>query len=306
VNLDRAQRSREDTVLQAEAAARAAEGSLAIAERQLEEAEALLAVGAIASSEVQGLRAQRDQAESGALQARDALSRSRRAEDEDLALLDLQLRQADVQVRQARESVNDAVVRSPFDGEVAEIFTEVGEFIGAGAPVARVLGGGAQLASFSVPPEDAPAIEALGTVTVVSSGREIPATVERVERQAQQARLATITATLDPDAPEVTSGTVAEVRYDVVLGEGLVVPSGALTADAGRTYVFVVEGGADDAVARRVEVRVATESGNQAVVVGVPESALTVGTAVVSPRPLDVRDGTRVRVVEVGPAATSP
>ena len=67
-----------------------------------------------------------------------------------------------------------------------------------------------------------------------------------------------------------------------------------------------VEGGADDAVARRVEVRVATEAGNQAVVVGVPGSALEVGTAIVSPRPLDGRDGTRVRVVDVEPAGTPP
>jgi HlyD family secretion protein len=306
INLERAQRAREDTVLQAEAAARAAEGNLEIAQRALEEAEALLAVGAVASSEVQALRAQRDQAESGALQARDAVARSRRAEDEELALLDLQLRQAEVQVRQAREAVGDAVVRAPFDGEVAEVFTEVGEFVGAGSPVARVLGSGPQLATFSVPPEDAPRIEAARSIVISSAGREIAATVTRVERQAQQARLVTITATLDDGAPVVPSGSVAEVRYEVVLGAGLVVPSGALTADAGRTYVFVVQGDADAAIAARVEVRVVAETGNQAVVVGVPATALAAGAMVVAPRPLDVRDGTRVRVVEVGPPAAAP
>ncbi|MBA2666712.1 MAG: HlyD family efflux transporter periplasmic adaptor subunit [Trueperaceae bacterium] len=304
INVERAQRSREDTIAQAEAAARAAEGNLALALRQYEEAEALLAVGAVASADVQALRAQRDQAESAALQARDALARSRRAEGEDIALLDLQLRQAEVQVRQAREAVDEAVVRAPFDGEVAELFTEVGEFIAAGSPVARVLGSGAQLASFSVPPEDAPRIEALGTVSVAWAGREIPATVTFVERQAQQSRLATITATLGEGAPPVASGSVAEVRYEVVLGEGLVVPSGALSADAGRTYVFLVAGDDEAPVARRVEVRVVVESGNRAVVLGVPDGSLEVGAVVVSPRPLDVRDGTRVRVVEVGAADT--
>jgi hypothetical protein len=84
----------------------------------------------------------------------------------------------------------------------------------------------------------------------------------------------------------------------VVLGTGLIVPSGALTADAGRTYVYLVEGAAGAQVARRTEVRVAVESGNQAVVVGVPDDRLTSGAVVVSPRPLDVRDGTPVRVVQ--------
>jgi HlyD family secretion protein len=301
VQLDRARRGRDDTVLQAEAAARAAEGTLALAQRQYEEAEALLDLGAVASSDVQALRTQRDQAESAALQARDAVTRSRRAEDEELALLELQLRQAEVQVRQAREALDEATVRAPFAGEVAELFTEVGEFVGAGSPVARLLGTGAQLASFSVPPEDAERIEAVGRVDVVVAGLELPAVVSRVERQAQQARLATVTATL-AEGPRVPSGSVGEVRYEVVLGEGLVVPSGALTADGGRTFVFVAIGEGDSAVARRVEVRVVAESGNQAVVVGIPEGALGEGAAVVSPRPLDVRDGTRIRIIEVAGA----
>jgi HlyD family secretion protein len=189
-------------------------------------------------------------------------------------------------------------VRAPFAGEVAELFTEVGEFVGAGSPVARLLGSGPQLASFTVPPEDAQRIEALGRVTVVVAGLELPATVSRVERQAQQARLATVTATLD-EGPLVPSGSVGEVRYDVVLGEGLIVPSGALTADGGLTYVFVVAGEGDATVARRVEVRVAAETGNQAVVAGVVPGTLVEGSAVVAPRPLDVRDGTRIRVVDV-------
>jgi HlyD family secretion protein len=298
VNLDRALRSFDDAVAQAEAAARAAEGSLGLAQRQLEEAEALLRLGAVASSEVQGLRAQRDQAESAAIQARDAVARARRAEQEDIALLELQLAQAEVQVAQAAAALDDAVVRAPFSGEVAEVFVEAGEFVGAGSPVARLLGDGPQLARFSVPPEDAVLIEAMGSVTVVHAGRELPAQVTRVERQAQQARLATVTATLSGEAPRLPSGTVAEVRYEVVLGTGLIVPSGALTADAGRTYVYLVDGAAGAQVARRTEVRVAVESGNQAVVVGVPDDRLTSGAVVVSPRPLDVRDGTPVRVVQ--------
>ena len=302
INLQRARSQSVDGVAQAQAGLRAAEGSLAVAQRQLDEAEALLELGAVASAEVQALRAQRDQAQSAALQAADALARAGRVEDEELALLELQARQAEVQLRTARQALEEAVIRAPFAGEVAQLLVEAGEFVGAGSPVARLLGLEAQLASFSVPPEDVSAIEIAGSVTIELGGSSLPATVTRVERTAQQARLATVVATLDQGAPRLPSGAVAEVRYEVLLGSGPVLPSSALSAEAGRTYVFQVAERDGVTVAQRTEVRVVAESGNQAVVAGVVAEALSSGAQVIAPRPLDVRDGTRVRITEVAGA----
>jgi|GEM_PF-138573 len=302
INLQRARSQAVDGVAQAEAGLRAAEGNLAVAQRQLDEAEALLDLGAIAAADVQALRAQRDQAQSGALQAADALARARRVDVEDLALLELQERQAEVQLRQAREAFAESVIRAPFAGEVAELLVETGEFVGAGAPVVRLLGLEAQLASFSVPPEDVAALEAAGRVSIDYAGETLHATVTRTERSAQQARLATVVATLDPSAPRLPSGAVAEVRYEVLLAAGPMLPSSALSAEGGRTFVFQVVSDGERSVARRTEVRVVAESGNQAVVSAVEAGSLTLGAQVIAPRPLDVRDNTRVRVVEVAPA----
>jgi len=297
IQLERARRSSTDAGEQAVAGAAAAEQNLALARRQLVEAESLLELGAVASTDVDALRAQVAQAESAALQAREAVDRAGRADVEDLALLELQVQQAEVQLRQANDALAETVVRAPFAGDVAELFVEVGEFVGAGSPVARLLGSGPKVASFTVPPEDAPLLEAAGSVTIDYAGLELEATITRLERQAQQARLVNVLAAIDEGAPRTPPGALAEVRYDVTLGEGLRVPSGALLADAGRTYVFrvVEEGGTR--VARRIEVRVVAESSNVAIVVGVPEDALAAGDLVVSPRPLDIRDGTPVRVV---------
>lgn len=318
IQLERARRASGDAVDQAAAAARTAEQNLALIDRQLGEAQGLLALGAIAPTDVDALRAQRSQAESVVLQAREAVQRADRADDEDLALLALQVQQAEVQLRQAREALAQTTVRAPFAGDVAETFVEVGEFVGAGSPVARLLGSGPKIASFTVPPEDAPLLERLGAVTIVYAGLELPATIVRLERQAQQARLVTVLAEVGADAPRTPPGALGEVRYEVTLGEGLRVSSAALFADAGRTYVFQVVGAAGApaaaptaadgaggpaatngaaAVARRTEVRVVAESGNVAVVVGVPEAALREGALVISPRPLDVREGTPVRVI---------
>ena len=264
------------------------------------EAEGLLGLGAVAPSDVDALRAQRSQAESAVLQAREAVRRAGRADDEDLALLSLQVQQAEVQLRQARDALAETTVRAPFAGDVAEVFTEVGEFVGAGSPVARLLGNGPKIASFTVPPEDAPLLERLGSVTIDYAGQTFPATIVRLERQAQQARLVTVLAEVGAEAPRTPPGALAEVRYEVTLGEGLRVSSAALFADAGRTYVFQVAADGDErlaGVARRTEVRVVAESGNVAVVVGVVEGALREGSLVIAPRPLDVREGTPVRVI---------
>jgi HlyD family secretion protein len=297
INADRARRASDDAAEQAAAALRTAEQNVALLDRQVEEARALFNLGALAASDLDGLIAQRSQAESGLLQAREAVGRSGRAESEDLALLDLQVQQAEVGLRQAREALFETIVRAPFVAEVAELFVEVGEFVGAGSPVARLLGVGAQIGAFTVSPEDASALEAQGTLTFLYLGTELQARIVRLERNAQQARLVSVIAELDPAAPRLPAGALAEVRYTITLAEGLQVASGALFADAGRNYVFVVD---DAGVARRREVRVVAETGNAAIVehvTGTEQGRLEVGTLVISPRPLDVRDGTLVRVV---------
>jgi len=297
INLERAERSSLDAGPQAAISLRSAEQSLALIDRQLSEARDLLSVGAIASSDVAALVAQRSQAEGAVLQARDAVARSSRAQLEELALLELQLQQGEVALRQARDALHESVVRAPFDAEIAELFVEVGEFVGAGTPVARILGSGSQTGSFNVSPEDAAAVEALGELMFTAAGLEVPARIVRIERTAQQARLVRIIAEVAAGAQgTLPAGSLAEVRYTVPLGEGLQVGSGALFADAGRNYVFVID---DAGFARRAEVRVVAEVGNSAIVEAVAggSATLTEGVLVINPRPLDVREGTAVRVV---------
>jgi HlyD family secretion protein len=290
IGLERAQRSAADATAQAAAAQSTASQNLALIVRQQTEAASLLTLGAVSPADVDALAAQRSQAESAVLQATEAVERAARAEQEDLALLTLQVRQAEVGLAQAEQALAETIVRAPFAGEVAETFVEVGEFVGAGTPVARLLGAGPAVASFSVSPEDAPLLEAAGVVNVRYAGLDLPATILRLERSAQQVRLVTVLAQLGADAPRIPPGALAEVRYEVALARGLRIPSGALVAEGGRTFVFVV----DDGVARRREVAVIAETGNTAVVAA---GAIGAGDAIIAPRPLDVREGTRVRVI---------
>lgn len=287
VNLAKAERasagSREQVLLQVEAA----EANAASARRQVEEGRALLATGGIARADLQLLEAQLAQAESALAQAREGLASLDRAGQEDLALLRLQVEQADNAVRQARDALNEAAIKAPFAGEVAEVYVEAGEFVGAGSPAFRLRSATERVATLDLPPEDAEQLLALGTIELQRAGRAVPARIVR-SGQAQGQRLTTLTAELAAGEHPLPPGSSARVEYEIELASGVLLPSGALTVDAGTSYAYVVENGR----AVRRAVTVLAESGGRAAVNGVEA-----GEQVISPLPVDVRDGTKVELL---------
>jgi multidrug efflux pump subunit AcrA (membrane-fusion protein) len=197
--------------------------------------------------------------------------------------------QARVSAEQASDALAEAAVRAPFAGEIVETFVEVGEFAAAGAPTFRIIDVVDREAVFDVGPEDAESLLASGTVTLRFAGRDVVARLVASARPAQQARLVQLTARLEgDDALGIPTGALAEVRYEVNLGEGELVPSGAVSSDGTTTFVLVAEEG----VAVRRDVEVVAEAGARAVVTGLRD-----GDAVIHPRPLDVREGASVRTL---------
>lgn len=287
IDLERARRSSDEGAQQASASAQAARSNVANLRDQVEEVRALVDAGGAARSDLNALQTQLEQAEASLLQAEDAVARAGRSEGEDLALLELNLQQARIQARQAEDALAESEVRAPFAGEVAELFLETGEFAGAGQPAFRLVSADEREAVFDVPPEDADALLAQGEVVLRYAGRELAAPLVASTRSQQQPRLVQLTARLQgDDARGVPTGALAEVRYVVDLAEGLQVPAGAIASESGATWLYLVE----DGVATRVPVDVLAEASATAVVSGVSADA-----AVIHPRPLDVRVGTRVR-----------
>ena len=204
-------------------------------------------------------------------------------------MLELALDSAKVGLAQAQDALDETAIRAPFTGEIAEVFLEVGEFAGAGAPAFRIQTHEDREAVFDVAPEAATALLDVGTVTLRYAGREVPATLTTSARPSQQERLVQLTALLGgADAATIPSGAVAEVRYDVPLAEGLLIPSGAIASESGGTWVYV----AQDGEAVRLAVDVLSEAGATAAVRG---DAIDIETLIIHPRPLDVRIGTLVR-----------
>lgn len=287
VDLEGARRSSSEGAGQASASLRAAEANAQALRDQVEDVRALVEAGGAARSDLRSLEVQLEQAEAQAGQARDAVAQAGRSGSEDLALLELRLESARVQVAQARESVTQTQVTAPFAGEVVELHVEAGEFAAAGSPAFRIQSTGELEAVFDVPPEDAVRLQDQGTVTLRYAGRELPAEIVSSARPAQQPRSVRLTARLnDEAAAAVPAGALADLRYTVTVAQGMLLPSGAISAEAGSTYVYVVR----DGVATRIPVDVLAEAGATAAVEGVDTD-----DRVIAPRPLDVRQGTPVR-----------
>ncbi|MEX2500862.1 MAG: HlyD family efflux transporter periplasmic adaptor subunit [Trueperaceae bacterium] len=290
IDLDRARSSSDEGVGQAEAALRAAEANVRNLRNQVEEVRELVAIGGAARTDLASLEAQLVQAESQRVQAQDAVARAGRSDGEDLALLQLVLEQAQVQRRQAQQAVDDARVTAPFAGRVAELYLEAGEFAGAGQPAFRLLSDDRLEADVDVPPADADHLLTGGAFDLRYGARSVCAEVTGSARRAEQPRLVRVTLRIDPgDEGPIPVGALLDLSYRVRLAEGYLVPSGAISAEAGTTWVHTVASG----VAVREPVEVLAESGATAAVASLPDDAV-----VIHPRPLDVREGTRVRAQE--------
>ena len=285
VNLERAQRSTSGSLAPLQASLESAQANLQVAERRYREGKQLFQAGAIAQVELTNLEAAYNQAKAAFDNARENLARAQRASSEDLALLRLQVQQAQNQLSQARRAVADTEVKAPFAGVVAEIFVNPGEFVSVGQRVFRLADTSRLEASFRLPPEEAASLPMGRKVELIYGGRSYPATLIKSSEVPGTDRLVELTAQVEGDLPP---GASAQVRYTLNLAQGNLLPAGALRTEGRSTYVFVVQGGK----AVRTPVRVLGDTGTRVAVEGVS------GGPVVFPVPSSLSDGDAVEVVQ--------
>ncbi len=260
-----------------------AKAQLEAARRRYEEGKRLLELGALAEVELKALEAQYRQAQSAYKSAEEALARLERGEE--LRLLRLQVEAARLQVRQAERNLRESVVRAPFPGEVVEVYAREGEFLGAGSRAFRLAARDQLLAKVYLPPERAQGLDPSTPFTLRQNGQRVPARLLRRTELPGANRLVEVV--LKPQAPGLLPGP-AEVRYREKVGEGFLLPAGAVVREGGQAFVFVVEGGR----VRKTPIAVQGQAGNEVAVRGLEE-----GTRVVHPVPEGLEDGDPVEVV---------
>ena len=288
VNLQTSRTASQETTQQSQSQLQSAQVALRNARQQYESGQQIFERGGISQTELNNLEAQFEQAQTSYQQAQDALNRAQRAPSESLELQQLQLEQAQTQLAQAERALRDAQVKAPFAGEISEVSTEVGEFLGAGTPAFTVISTDNQLAKFSVPVQDARRLLEQGQVYIRYSGLDYAAQIVRSSQVPGQSRLVDVTAQLYPSENPIPTGTTTQFTYRVQLGEGVKLPSGAVQTSGGESYVYAVNEGK---VERR-QVTLSSEAGNEVIVSGVDE-----GTRLVYPLPSDLRDGSQVNVL---------
>ncbi len=285
VNLERAQRSTSGSLAPLQSSLESAQANLQVAERRYVEGQQLFKAGAISQVELTGLEAAYNQAKAAFDNARENLARAQRASSEDLALLRLQVQQAQNQLAQARRAVADTEVRAPFAGVVAEIFANPGEFVSAGQRAFRLADTSRLEAIFRLPPEEAAALPLGSKVEVLYGGKSYPATLRKSNQVPGTDRLVELTAQVEGDLPP---GASSQVRYTLTLAQGSLLPAGALRTEGRSTYVFVLQ----DGKAVRTPVQVLGDTGARVAVEGLGSGP------VVFPVPSSLSNGDAVEVVQ--------
>jgi HlyD family secretion protein len=163
---------------------------------------------------------------------------------------------------------------------------QVGEFAGQGSTVFRLVDPGSIKVKFNATPADAAALTAGTTLNLGYGGVNYVATVQDSPSIAGTDRLVPITARVQGGG-KLPVGASAQARYRATLGQGILVPSGAVQVDNGENSVYLAAGN----VARRQAVTVVAESGGQVAVRG-----LEAGAQVISPVPPSLQDGAGIRV----------
>ncbi|GGB55357.1 efflux RND transporter periplasmic adaptor subunit [Deinococcus soli (ex Cha et al. 2016)] len=285
ISLAQTRRTTQNNTGTLSAAVTAAQASLAQAQAGAQSAENLYRLGGISLADVQATRAQLAQAQSALSQARANAAQNGQSAQGSVPLQEAQLAQARVSVQQAEQNLARTAVRAPFAGTVAALNVEVGEFAGQGSAVARLVDPGSLRVKINVPAADAAALTEGAALNVGYGGVNYVGTVTGAPGVAGTNRLVPVTARVQGGA-NLPVGAAAQVRYRVQLGQGVLIPSGAVQADGGENVVYTVSGG----VARRTPVNVVAESGAQVAVRG-----LDAGAAVVNPIPASLQDGARVQ-----------
>lgn len=155
--------------------------------------------------------------------------------------------------------VNDCVLRSPFDGEVATRTSDPGAFVRPGVPIVAVVDRATVRIVADAPEVDFPIVAPGAPVKLhmLATNQDLDA---QISRRAPAADTATRTAHFEMDVPdpkrELPVGTTADIRIDVGDPEPATeIPLSAATVRGDKATVYVV----DDNVAHKRVVHVLGE-----------------------------------------------
>jgi len=292
INLQKARSGQSGNLQVAQDSVKAAQQNADLISKRLLESRQLLAAGGIAAIDVQQLEANYAQALSSLRSAQDQVSKAQRSGGEDVALLEVQVQQAQNRIASSEKNLRDTELRAPFAGIISDLPIQQGEFLGAGSKAFVLADTSALEAKFRLPPEQAETLAEGSPLSLTYSGKTYPVKLMGRTTVPGQDRQIELTARVAVQAvgASIPIGATASLRYKLRVAKGLIVPSGAVRVDpaGGGNVVFANTGGK----ATSTPVKVLGEAEGKIALEGLPKSAL-----VVYPLPSDVVGGETLEVV---------
>jgi HlyD family secretion protein len=290
INLSTSQRRTPETLGTNTSSLASAQSALDRARRSFESTSSLYKAGGASQIDLDTAKANLAQAQAALTQAQSGVSQAERAGGENLALLRVAVSQAQNRIAQTQRSLGQTRVRAPFAGQIAELSTEVGEFVNTGAKVVRLVDLSSLRAKFNVPSGDADGLPNGAGLTITTSGQRLEGRVQRVAQVAGTNRLVPLYGRfVGTPRAELTAGANVAVSYALKLATGVIVPTGALQTDSGQNFVYVVK----DGKAVRRDVNILGESSGKSAV-----SGIIAGNSVIFPVPGSLQSGETVAVVK--------
>ncbi len=205
----------------------------------------------------------------------------------------LDLDNASNQVAQVRKQISDNNVKAPISGQVVLKNTESGEYVNPGTVLGRIVDNASLRVDVQVGEADAYKLrvgQPIKVTTDLYPGQVFNGSILFISQQADAAHNYPVQVKLpNPAATPLKAGTFVTVDFvQNSEGTGIQIPRSALAA-AGRTSVFVVEGGTK-AVLRPVTL--GRDLGNSVEVL----NGLQPGDLVVTSGQINLADGSAVRI----------
>jgi HlyD family secretion protein len=290
INFRSSQRKAPETTTQSRSSLESAKISWDKAKQTYQANLAVFKIGGVSKTDLDTSKANLAQSEASFKQAQASLAQAERAKSENLALLEIQVAQAQNKIAQTTRSLGQTTVKAAFTGEIAEMFTEVGEFVNTGAKVLRLVDTSSLRARFKIPTQDANTLQTGSSLRIKALGRTLEAKVTRSSQIAGSSRLVETFARLvgNQNTSGFSAGSTIQVEYTLKIAQGVLVPTGALQTNSGQTYVYLVK----DSTAVQRKVNVLGESGGQVAITGVEA-----GTQVVYPVPGSLQSNELIKVL---------
>ena len=300
INLESGRRKTPETLGTNQSSLESARSSLSKAQSTFNSAKSLYDIGGTSQTDLDNAKAGLAQAQANFKQAQASLAQSQRSGGESIALLQVAVEQASNRIAQTQRSLNQTRIRAPFAGEVAELNTEVGEFVNTGSKVFRLVDTSSLRAKFRVPSQDANNLQTGAGINIRSGAKRLEGRIVRSTQVAGTNRLVDLYARfVNPcrvpgkpvgcqDTSSLTTGGTVQVSYNLKLATGTIVPTGALSTASGQPYLYVVK----DGIAKQRNVNILAESQGK-----VALSGLEAGETVIFPVPGSLQPGETVNIV---------